>query len=163
MCWLLSATGSPIPFPIGPAARLPSVNGTAYPPYRVIFEHGECTVDDPTSSINQNKTCFSCFRIPTLLGGSTPGVIHAFACRLPVWCSLFHLVGMFSCAPCIFSTPPSSESARADQRIQSSRKTRKMRKMRKMRARRKNDSPNFPSNDSPVFFPPLSENAISIK
>jgi hypothetical protein len=29
--------------------------------------------------INMNKTCFSCFRIPTLLAGQTPGVIHAFA------------------------------------------------------------------------------------
>jgi sialidase-1 len=52
---------------------------------------GECTANDfakpepinfgppGSSTINTNKTCFSCFRIPTLHAGSTPGVIHAFA------------------------------------------------------------------------------------
>ena len=32
-----------------------------------------------TTLIDIDKTCFSCFRIPTLLGGLTPGVVHAFA------------------------------------------------------------------------------------
>ena len=32
-----------------------------------------------TTLIDTNKTCFSCFRIPTFLAGQTPGVIHAFA------------------------------------------------------------------------------------
>jgi sialidase-1 len=32
-----------------------------------------------TTLIDTNKTCFSCFRIPTVLAGQTPGVIHAFA------------------------------------------------------------------------------------
>ena len=32
-----------------------------------------------TTRIDPNKVCFSCFRIPTLLAGLTPGVIHAFA------------------------------------------------------------------------------------
>ena len=32
-----------------------------------------------TTLIDTDKTCFSCFRIPTLLAGQTPGVVHAFA------------------------------------------------------------------------------------
>ena len=32
-----------------------------------------------TTLIDTNKTCFSCFRIPTLLAGQSPGVVHAFA------------------------------------------------------------------------------------
>ena len=32
-----------------------------------------------TTLIDTDKTCFSCFRIPTLLAGLTPGVVHAFA------------------------------------------------------------------------------------
>ena len=71
------------PFPVGPASRLPNLDGSGYPPFRAVFEHGECSADDQGNAgdhpINQNKTCFSCFRIPTLLGGQTPGVIHAFA------------------------------------------------------------------------------------
>ena len=77
-----------IPFPTGPAKLIDSVDGTAFPPYRTVFVRGECTANDfpkpepspfgPTT-INTNKTCFSCFRIPTLLAGSTPGVVHAFA------------------------------------------------------------------------------------
>eukprot|EP00662_Eupelagonemidae_sp_cell21_P031125 gene31125-35532_t len=84
----LAAAGV-IPFPIGPARVLPSIDGAAFPPYRVVFQQGECTANDGreqelpggggATTINTNKTCFSCFRIPTLLGGQTPGVIHAFA------------------------------------------------------------------------------------
>ena len=80
-----------IPFPTGPAKLIDSVDGTAFPPYRTVFVRGECTANDfpkpepinfgpvGSSTINTNKTCFSCFRIPTLLAGSTPGVVHAFA------------------------------------------------------------------------------------
>eukprot|EP01043_Picozoa_sp_COSAG02_P067713 COSAG02_NODE_10977_length_1819_cov_2.269767_2_plen_310_part_00 len=72
-----------IPWPAGPAEHLPNLDGTGYPGYRVVFQHGECTADDVGNAgdhpINMNKTCFSCFRIPTLLGGQAPGVIHAFA------------------------------------------------------------------------------------
>jgi hypothetical protein len=32
-----------------------------------------------TTLIDTNKTCFSCFRIPSMLAGQTPGVVHAFA------------------------------------------------------------------------------------
>ena len=32
-----------------------------------------------TTLIDTNKTCFSCFRIPTMLAGQTLGVVHAFA------------------------------------------------------------------------------------
>jgi hypothetical protein len=32
-----------------------------------------------TTLIGTNKTCFSCFRIPSMLAGQTPGVVHAFA------------------------------------------------------------------------------------
>jgi hypothetical protein len=32
-----------------------------------------------TTLIDTDKVCFSCFRIPTLLAGLTPGVVHAFA------------------------------------------------------------------------------------
>ena len=32
-----------------------------------------------TTLIDVDNTCFSCFRIPTLLAGQSPGVIHAFA------------------------------------------------------------------------------------
>ena len=32
-----------------------------------------------TTLIDTDKTCFSCFRIPTLLAGQSPGVVHAFA------------------------------------------------------------------------------------
>jgi len=76
----------PIPFPVGPAHKLPVLDGSVFAPYREVFLHGECTADDQTTphpggdgAINQNKTCFSCFRIPTLLGGQSPGVVHAFA------------------------------------------------------------------------------------
>jgi len=48
-----------------------------------VFYQGECTANDKPEgargAINQNKTCFSCFRIPTVLAGQTPGVLHAFA------------------------------------------------------------------------------------
>ena len=77
-----------IPFPWSPASTIQTLNGSAFPPYRTVFIRGECTANDfakpepspfgPTT-INTNKTCFSCFRIPTLLAGQTPGVIHAFA------------------------------------------------------------------------------------
>eukprot|EP01047_Picozoa_sp_COSAG01_P057284 COSAG01_NODE_6603_length_3585_cov_3.013483_2_plen_823_part_00 len=76
-----------------PARTLPNLNGSAFPRYRQIFESGECDHADAlptqrqyplphgggTTRINSNKICFSCFRIPTLLAGLTPGVIHAFA------------------------------------------------------------------------------------
>ena len=95
LLWLLytaavaaAADAAGIPFPPEPARLLPSIDGTAFPPYRTVFVRGECTLNDfpkpepspfgPTT-INTNKTCFSCFRIPTLLAGQTPGVIHAFA------------------------------------------------------------------------------------
>ena len=72
---------------------LPNLNGTAFPQYRPVFTAGECDRADATSTgrpfplpngggytdINTDKTCFSCFRIPTLLAGLTPGVVHAFA------------------------------------------------------------------------------------
>ena len=85
-----------IPFPPQPASLLPSIDGTFFPEYRTVFVKGECTLNDrpegalgpspygPTA-INTNKTCFSCFRIPTLLAGQTPGVIHGtFLWTLPV-------------------------------------------------------------------------------
>jgi hypothetical protein len=73
-----------VPWPAEPADHLPNLDGSAYPGYRVVFQHGECSADDADADagdhhINMNKTCFSCFRIPTLLGGQTPGVVHAFA------------------------------------------------------------------------------------
>ena len=110
----LTAQGSAvrIPFPTGPAGSIPSIDGAAFPPYRTVFVRGECTLNDnpegdarpspfgPTA-INTNKTCFSCFRIPTLLAGSTPGVIHAFAeARRGELTSSFHDYtgsGMTSC------------------------------------------------------------------
>ena len=47
-------------------------------------DHQQAPQDDDgsaggTTLIDTNKTCFSCFRIPTLLGGQSPGVVHAFA------------------------------------------------------------------------------------
>ena len=85
---IIGRSESQIPFPWSPPARIVSLDGTAFPPYRTVFVRGECTLNDfpkpepspfgPTT-INTNKTCFSCFRIPTLLAGQTPGVIHAFA------------------------------------------------------------------------------------
>lgn len=78
-----------VPFPPAPAKTLPALNGTTFPPYRVVFEPGECTADDgraepvPGSGgstlIALNKNCFSCFRVPTITAGLTPGVLHAFA------------------------------------------------------------------------------------
>ena len=82
-----------IPFPPEPARVLPDLNGTAFAPYRLVFQPGECTGDDGRLSpvpggpspfggstlIDINKNCFSCFRIPTFIAGQTPGVIHAFA------------------------------------------------------------------------------------
>ena len=72
-----------IPFPPSPPEHLPNLDGTSYPGFRIVFEHGECTADDPGNAgdhpINTNKTCFSCFRIPTMLAGQSPGVVHAFA------------------------------------------------------------------------------------
>jgi len=76
---VLLSEASTVPFPPSPAQMLPSLDGTAFPPYRVVFFQGECTANDGPKHINLNKTCFSCFRIPTLLAGLTPGVIHAFA------------------------------------------------------------------------------------
>ena len=76
-----------------PARTLPNLNGSAFPRYRQVFEPGECNHPDAlpngrqyplpngggTTQIDPLKICFSCFRIPTLLAGLTPGVIHAFA------------------------------------------------------------------------------------
>eukprot|EP01051_Picozoa_sp_SAG22_P014359 SAG22_NODE_1731_length_3703_cov_2.829634_2_plen_434_part_00 len=97
-----------IPFPLAPPSHLPNLDGTGYPGYRTVFEHGECTADDPGNAgdhpINMNKTCFSCFRIPTLLGGLTPGVVHAFAeARRGELTSTFHQYtgsGMSACPDC---------------------------------------------------------------
>ena len=89
-----------------PASTLPDLNGSAFPQYRPIFEAGECDHADAlpngrqyplpggggTTQIDPDKICFSCFRIPTLLAGTTPGVVHAFAearrgeQRSPGWC-----------------------------------------------------------------------------
>ena len=74
---LLSAPPPPPPPPISPS-----------PP---LHASGECNRADAHSGhqfplpggggtdIDTDKICFSCFRIPTLLAGQTPGVIHAFA------------------------------------------------------------------------------------
>ena len=78
-----------------PARTLPNLNGSAFPAarHRFVFEAGECNRADalPTSGhrfplpnggttqIDPDKVCFSCFRVPTLLAGQSPGVIHAFA------------------------------------------------------------------------------------
>eukprot|EP01052_Picozoa_sp_SAG31_P027666 SAG31_NODE_2605_length_5397_cov_8.070970_1_plen_156_part_00 len=79
-----------------PARTLPNLNGSAFPAarHRFIFEAGECNHADAlptqrhyplpnggggTTQIDPDKICFSCFRIPTLLAGQSPGVIHAFA------------------------------------------------------------------------------------
>ena len=35
-----------IPFPAGPASSLPDIDGTAFPPYRIVFQPGECTRND---------------------------------------------------------------------------------------------------------------------
>jgi hypothetical protein len=89
-----------------PARTLPNLTGTAFPRYRQIFESGECNRADVlpngrqyplpngggTTRIDPDKICFSCFRIPTLLAGQSPGVIHAFAegrrgeQAAPGWC-----------------------------------------------------------------------------
>ena len=87
-----------------PASVLPNLNGTAFPRYSQVFESGECTRADAASAqfplpngggatrIDPAKICFSCFRIPTLLAGQTPGVVHAFAegrrgeLDAPGWC-----------------------------------------------------------------------------
>ena len=97
-----------IPFPPSPPKHLPNLDGTSYPGFRIVFEHGECTADDPGNAgdhpINTNKTCFSCFRIPTLLGGQTPGVVHAFAeARRGELTAGFHQYtggGMSTCPDC---------------------------------------------------------------
>ena len=59
--------------------------------YNQVFEAGECNRADGRphpipggggggyTTIDTDKICFSCFRIPTLLAGQTPGVVHAFA------------------------------------------------------------------------------------
>jgi hypothetical protein len=76
-----------------PARTLPNLNGSAFPRYRQVFEPGECNHPDALpngrqyplpnggggTQIDPDKVCFTCFRIPTLLAGQTPGVIHAFA------------------------------------------------------------------------------------
>jgi hypothetical protein len=76
-----------------PASVLPNLNGTAYPRYSQVFESGECNRADAVpngrqfplpnggggTDIDPDKICFSCFRIPTLLAGQTPSVVHAFA------------------------------------------------------------------------------------
>jgi hypothetical protein len=74
---------------IDAAPMLPALDGSAYPGYRQVFQSGECTRNDGrphpvpggqgTTLIDTDKICFSCFRVPTLLAGQTPGVIHAFA------------------------------------------------------------------------------------
>lgn len=76
--FLLTQVGHATPFPWGPPSQLPTLNGSAFPPFRTVFFQGECTANDLKGAINQNKTCFSCFRIPTVLAGQN-GVLHAFA------------------------------------------------------------------------------------
>ena len=89
------AVDAPLPFnwTTSPARTLPNLNGSAFPRYRQIFEAGECNHADAlptgrqyplpngggTTRIDPNKVCFTCFRIPTVLAGLTPGVVHAFA------------------------------------------------------------------------------------
>jgi hypothetical protein len=46
---------------------------------------------------NTDKVCFSCFRIPTLLAGQTPGVVHAFAEARRSEMSNIHRHGPGSC------------------------------------------------------------------
>ena len=76
-----------------PARTIPNLNGSAFKRYRTVFMAGECNhADAPqgrpvyplpngggTTQIDPDKICFSCFRIPTVLAGQSPGVIHAFA------------------------------------------------------------------------------------
>ena len=64
-------TAEGVPFPWAPPSQLPTLNGSAFPPFRTVFFQGECTANDLKGGINQNKTCFSCFRIPTVLAGQT--------------------------------------------------------------------------------------------
>ena len=64
--------------------RLPSLDASGYPPYRPVFVRGECDANDidysePTARINTNKTCFTCFRIPTLVRIPGTGTILVFA------------------------------------------------------------------------------------
>ena len=75
------------PAPVLPV--LPVLDGLAFPPYIKVFQNGECTRNDGrarpvpggagTTLIDTDKICFSCFRVPTILAGQTPGMIHAFA------------------------------------------------------------------------------------
>ena len=44
-----------------------------------IAEQEKVPLQEETTLIDTDKTCFSCFRIPTLLAGLAPGVVHAFA------------------------------------------------------------------------------------
>ena len=111
---LLTATATPaVVTPLSanwttaPAGTLPNLTGSAFPRYQQIFEAGECNHADAlypngrqwplpngggTTQIDPLKICFSCFRIPTLLAGLTPGVVHAFAegrrgeLASPGWC-----------------------------------------------------------------------------
>ena len=101
------AVGSLTNWTSSPASTLPNLNGSAFQWYnRPIFEAGECNHADAlpngrhyplpngggTTQIDPLKICFSCFRIPTLLAGLTPGVVHAFAegrrgeLASPGWC-----------------------------------------------------------------------------
>eukprot|EP01052_Picozoa_sp_SAG31_P016146 SAG31_NODE_1059_length_10117_cov_4.434917_6_plen_634_part_00 len=70
--------------PPGSPERLPSLDASNYPPYRSVFVRGECDANDvdyasPRARINTNKTCFTCFRIPTLVRIPGTGTILAFA------------------------------------------------------------------------------------
>ena len=86
---VFAAAVANIPFPASPAPMLPELNGSAFPPYRVLFIRGECTENDfggcapgaKRCGINTNKTCFSCFRIPTIIktGALGKGTLLAFA------------------------------------------------------------------------------------
>ena len=91
-CWAALASaghaapllGSGKPLPVGPPPRLPSLDASGYPPYRPVFVRGECDANDidysqPTARINTNKTCFTCFRIPTLVRIPGTGTILVFA------------------------------------------------------------------------------------
>ena len=79
----------PIHMPVGPPEVLPQLDGGAFPPFRSVFNNGECDADDPphgkaqggpgNGPIDLQKRCYSCFRIPAIVRNFHTGTIHAFA------------------------------------------------------------------------------------
>ena len=68
-----------VPHPPWLPTHLQSIDATGIPGYNTVFQGGEC--DKPwagPSAINANMTCFSCFRIPSLLRNPSTGSILAF-------------------------------------------------------------------------------------